>query len=184
MAALERGSSVPDRTSKGYFVSRLVLAVVIGAALLSGLILIVIVTIEQGGDWRLLLLYVRLWGWALGIVACLVVAPWWFIRRMRRADSLIIMRRGIVETRADVVQPKSFIGWDEIQRVEFERRRAWLPRVLSLRLTEEAAHARGTVSAPRRTLLVKGGFTSNERQLSRILTAVHARFASEQDPRP
>ncbi|MGO1770220.1 MAG: hypothetical protein ACTHZX_09725 [Microbacterium sp.] len=151
----------------------------VGAALLGFLVLIVISSLERGGSWVLFAVNLRIWALVVGIVFGMVVAPWALIRRMLRAESLVLSRVGVTETRSGVVRPGGFLPCDDIEEIRFERRARFAPRALVYRLTEAAARERGIASPRARTMMMRAGFEAAPRLLSEILTAAHDRFARE-----
>lgn len=178
MSALESGSDVSVGSSKRTIALTLVVALSVGAFLVVALALIIASSADRGVDWVMLAVNLRIWAMIIGIVGCLIVAPVGVIVSLRRRESIVLSPSGIALGRRGELVPHTLLPWTDIERIEFERRRAMTPRILSYLLTEDAARRLGRSRSASRMLAVRSGFELNHRQLYPILVAAHGRFST------
>jgi len=177
MSALESGRDVTVGPSNRTIVLSLVVSFSVGAFLVVVLAIIIASSAEQGVHWAMFAINLRIWAIVIGIIGCLVVAPVGVIVRLRRRESIVLSPSGIALARRGELDPISLLPWTDIERIEFERRGAMTPRLLSYLLTEDAARRLGRSPIAPRLLAVRSGFKLNHRQLYPILVAAHGRFS-------
>lgn len=179
-SALESGRDVTVGSSNRAIVLTLVVSLGVGAFLVVALAFIIASSADRGVSWVMFAINLRIWAIIIGIIGCLVVAPTGVIVRLRRRESIVLSSSGIALARRGELAPNSLLPWTDIERIEFERRRAMTPRVLSYLLTEDAARRLGRYRTAPRLLAVRSGFELNHRQLYPILVAAHGRFSQHE----
>lgn len=180
MSALERGRYVTVDLSNRTIVLTLVVSLSVGAFIVVAFAFIIASNADQGVNFRMLAINLRIWAFFFGIIGCLVVAPVGVIVRLRRRESLVLSPSGIALARRGECVPNSLLPWTDIERIEFERRRAMTPRILSYLLTEDAARRVGHSRTAPRLRTVRSGFELNHRQLHPIFVAAHDRFSQHE----